>query len=130
MSNAKLINVKEMHMSRSLAAAVIVAAALSGPAWAQDKMKMDGHDMSGSAMPAAPAAGQMSQGEVRKVDKDAQKITIKHGPISNLDMPPMTMVFRVKDPALLDKVKAGDRIRFAADRIEGAYTVTRMEPTP
>jgi len=117
-------------MRRSVAAAVIVAAALSGPTGAQDKTKMEGHDMSGSAVPAASAAAQMSQGEVRKVDKDAQKITIKHGPISNLDMPPMTMVFRVKDPALLDKVKAGDRIRFAADRINGAYTVTQIEPMP
>jgi len=125
-----LINVKEMNMSRSLSAAVILATALSAPVWAQDKMKMEGHDMSGSAVPAASTAAQMSEGEVRKIDKDAQKITIKHGPISNLDMPPITMVFRVKDPALLDKVKAGDRIRFAADRINGAYTVTQIEPMP
>ena len=107
-------------MSHRFAAAVIVAAALSGPAWAQY----------GSATPAASATAQMSQGEVRKVDKDAQKITIKHGPIDNLGMPAMTMVFRVKDPALLEKVKAGDRILFAADRINGAYTVTQIEPMP
>jgi Cu/Ag efflux protein CusF len=123
-----LINLKEMHMSRSIGAAVIVAAALSGPTWAQDKMKMEGHDMSGSAMPAASAAAQMSQGEVRKVDKDAQKITIKHGPIDNLGMPPMTMVFRVKDPAMLDQVKPGDKVRFSADKVGGAYTVMNMEP--
>lgn len=117
-------------MSRSLAAAVVLVAALSGPAWAQDKARTEGHDVSGSATPAASAAAQMSEGEVRKIDKDAQKITIKHGPIANLDMPPMTMVFRVKDPALLERVKAGDRVRFAADRIDGAYTVTRIEPMP
>ncbi len=114
-------------MSRSIIAAVIVAAALSAPAWAQDKMKMEGHDMSGSAMPAASAAAQMSQGEVRKVDKDAQKITIKHGPIDNLGMPPMTMVFRVKDPAMLDQVKPGDKVRFSADKVDGAYTVMNIE---
>ena len=107
-------------MSHNFAAAVIVAAALSGPTWAQY----------GSATPAASAAAQMSQGEVRKVDKDAQKITIKHGPIDNLGMPPMTMVFRVKDPAMLDQVKPGDKVRFSADKVSGAYTVTKIEPMP
>jgi Cu/Ag efflux protein CusF len=61
------------------------------------------------------------------VDKEARKLTIKHGPIVHLDMPAMTMVFQVKDPAMLDQVKAGDRVRFAADKIDGAYTVTRIE---
>jgi Cu/Ag efflux protein CusF len=74
----------------------------------------------------APAA--MAGGEVRKVDKDAKKITIRHGPIQNLDMPAMTMVFQVKDPAMLEQVKAGDKVRFAADKIGGAYTVTQIEP--
>lgn len=69
----------------------------------------------------------MTDGEVRKVDKDASKVTIKHGPITNLDMPPMTMVFRVKDRALLDKVKAGDKVRFAAEQSAGAYFVTAIE---
>lgn len=108
-------------MRRSITAAVIFTAALSGPAWAQDKMKMEGHDMSSSA------AAQMSQGEVRKVDKDAQKITIKHGPIDNLGMPPMTMVFRVRDPAMLEQVSRGDQVNFSADNINGAYTVTHIE---
>ena len=71
---------------------------------------------------------QFTEGEVRKVDKDAKKLTIRHGPIESLDMPAMTMVFQVKDPALLDKVKAGDKVRFAAEKIGGAYTVTRIEP--
>lgn len=85
---------------------------------------------------AAPAAfatnheqAAFTDGEVRKVDKDAKKITIKHGPIPNLDMSAgMTMVFQVKDPAMLDKVKAGDKIRFQAENIGGAFTVTRIEP--
>jgi Cu(I)/Ag(I) efflux system protein CusF len=71
--------------------------------------------------------GQLSEGEVRKVDKDAKKITIKHGALANLDMPPMTMVFQVKDPALLDQVKTGDKIKFTAEKAAGAYTVTHIE---
>lgn len=68
-----------------------------------------------------------TDGEVRKVDKGAGKITLKHGPIPSLDMGmPMTMVFRVKDPAMLDTVKAGDRVRFKADKVQGAYTVTEI----
>ena len=69
-----------------------------------------------------------TEGEVRKVDTAQRKITLKHGEIKNLDMPPMNMVFSVKDPALLAKVKAGDKVRFAADKIDGAYTVTAIEP--
>jgi Cu/Ag efflux protein CusF len=70
----------------------------------------------------------LSEGEVRKVDKSAKKITIKHGPLANLDMPPMTMVFQVKDPAMLDQVKAGDKVKFQAEKVGAAYTVTRIEP--
>ena len=69
----------------------------------------------------------LAEGEVRKVDKDAKKITLKHGPIKNLDMPPMTMVFRVKDAAFLDRVNQGDKVKFAAEKVGGAYTVTRIE---
>lgn len=69
----------------------------------------------------------LSEGEVRKVDSDAKKITIKHGPLANLDMPAMTMVFQVTDPALLEQAKAGDKIRFRAEKIGGTYVVTRME---
>lgn len=70
------------------------------------------------------------EGEVRKVDKDAKKLTIKHGPIQNLDMPAMTMVYRVKDPAMLDQVKAGDKVRFQAEKIGEALTVTKIDPAP
>ncbi|MGE0674932.1 MAG: copper-binding protein [Methylibium sp.] len=66
-------------------------------------------------------------GEVRKVDAAQNKITLKHGEIAHLDMPPMSMVFQVKDPALLAKVKAGDKVRFSVDRIDGVYTVTAIE---
>ena len=77
-----------------------------------------------AALPAY--AQQMSEGEVRKVDKDAQKITIKHGPLKNLDMPPMTMVFRVKDAALLDAVKPGDKVKFDAENVGGQFVVTKI----
>lgn len=73
------------------------------------------------------ASVSMSDGEVKKVDRDAGKITIKHGPLANLDMPGMTMVFRVKEPAMLDQVKTGDKIRFVAAKVNGAFTVTKLE---
>ena len=74
----------------------------------------------------ALADGDMVKGEVMKVDKAAGKVTLKHGPIKKLDMDSMTMVFRVADPAMLDKVKAGDKIEFEADRVNGALTVTKI----
>ena len=81
---------------------------------------------------AAVAAAQaqtaaLTDGEVRKVNKDARKLTIKHAPIAALDMPAMTMVFHVKDPAMLEQVKAGDKVKFAAEKLGGAYTVTKIE---
>ena len=81
------------------------------------------HPDPNATTPAAP----MNEGEVRKVDKSAGKVTIKHGPLANLDMPSMTMVFRVKDPAMLDQIKEGDKIKFNADRIDGTLTVTEMQ---
>ena len=69
----------------------------------------------------------LTDGEVRRIDKDAKKITLRHGPIKNLDMPAMTMVFQVKDHALLDKVSAGDKVRFSAENISGAYVITTIE---
>ncbi|OOG46391.1 copper-binding protein [Polaromonas sp. A23] len=76
----------------------------------------------------AQAGPPATEAEVRKVDKDAGKITLKHGEIKNLDMPAMSMVFQVKDKTLLDKVKPGDKVSFTADKIDGAYTVLSIEP--
>ena len=73
------------------------------------------------------ADGDMVKGEVVKIDKSAGKITLKHGPIKNLDMDAMTMVFRVSDLAMLKAVKVGDNVRFEADRINGAITVTKID---
>ena len=80
-----------------------------------------------SAAGATQSSTAMAEGEVRKVDKDAKKITIKHGPLQKLDMPAMTMVFQVKDPALLEKVKVGDKIRFDAEKVGGGFVVTKIE---
>jgi Cu(I)/Ag(I) efflux system protein CusF len=70
----------------------------------------------------------MTEGLVKKVDKDAGKVTIRHGPIEKLGMPQMTMIFRVKDPAMLDRLQEGDKILFIADKVNGAFTVMRFEP--
>jgi Cu/Ag efflux protein CusF len=72
-------------------------------------------------------ANALTDGEVKKVDKDAGKLTVRHGPLTNLGMPGMTMAFKVKDPAMLDKVKAGDKIRLRVESIDGTFTVTKLE---
>jgi Cu(I)/Ag(I) efflux system periplasmic protein CusF len=81
-----------------------------------------------TSLALAQAALPPTEGEVRKVDKEAGKITLKHGEIKNLDMPGMTMVFQVKDPAMLETVKAGDKVSFTVDRINGTFTVLSIEP--
>lgn len=81
-----------------------------------------------TSLALAQAALPPTEGEVRKVDKEAGKITLKHGEIKNLDMPGMTMVFQVTDPAMLEAVKAGDQVSFTVDKINGAYTVLSIEP--
>ena len=107
-------------MSRWLLAAV--AAAFVLPALADEAH----HKPAAGA--TAQSAAAMSDGEVRRVDKDAKKITLRHGPLANLDMPAMTMVFQVKDPAMLEQVKAGDKVKFVAEKVGGAFTVTKIEP--
>jgi Cu(I)/Ag(I) efflux system periplasmic protein CusF len=73
------------------------------------------------------ASPSMTEGEVRKVDKEAGKLTLRHAPIENLGMPSMSMVFRVSDPKFLDRVKEGDKVRFSAERLNGAITLTSIE---
>ncbi|RVU47379.1 copper-binding protein [Rubrivivax rivuli] len=87
----------------------LTAAVLAASAWAQ----------------GAPVAG-----EVTKLDKTTGRITLKHGEIKHLDMPPMTMVFRVREARLLDGVAVGDRVRFTADKLDGQYTVTALSKAP
>lgn len=107
-------------MKRTVATLVLTMT-LGLPAWAEM-----GHSESMSHGKAA-MGDMMSEGTVKKVDKAQSKITIQHGPLANLDMPPMTMIFRVEDGAMLGQVKPGDRIRFMADKVNGRFTVTRME---
>jgi len=75
----------------------------------------------------ATAAAPTTDGEVRKIDKEQGKVTLKHGPIVNLDMPGMLMVFKVADPKMLDSIKEGDKVKFSADKVNGAITVTAIE---
>ena len=81
---------------------------------------------SDQAPPAAAtsAAPVWAEGEIRRVDREGQKLTLRHGEIKNLDMPPMTMVFHVKDPALLAKASVGAKVRFTAVQEAGRYVVT------
>ena len=102
-----------------IVAFVLAAAALPAAAQSSD------HTAHHEAKPTATTP--MVEGEVRKVDKEAGKLTLRHEPIPNLDMPTMTMVFVVKSPAMLEKFKAGDKVRFAAEKIGGQYTVVQIE---
>lgn len=78
--------------------------------------------------PSANVQTSMTQGEIRKVDKSAGKLTIKHGEIKNLDMPSMTMVFQVRDDAMLDQVKVGDKVEFEVIDESGKMVVTVLQP--
>ena len=97
-----------LHTTRTLLAAALLGALGATGAWAQ--------------------ASDMSSGEIRKVDKATNKITIKHGEIKNLDMPPMTMVFTAKDKSLLGKVKPGDKVKFMVVNEGGKMVVTDIQP--
>jgi len=107
------------NLTKSVLAATALAAAMPLTLHAQTSQP--------PATGATAAAAPLAEGEVRKVDLDNKKLTLRHGEIKNLDMPGMTMVFQVKDPAMLGKVKAGDKVRFSAEKIDGAFTVTSIE---
>ena len=83
------------------------------------------------AQPAAPAVAEasvMSDGVVRKIDTSNSKVTLRHGPIVNLDMPGMTMVFRVQSPDQLKNIKVGDAVKFHVEMMNGAMTITAIQP--
>jgi Cu/Ag efflux protein CusF len=101
-----------------------LSAAVAMPAWAS---KDHGSHGAHGTPSVQAAASEMTEGEVRKVDKDAGKLTLRHADIKSLDMPAMTMVFQVTERALLDKVKVGDKVRFRAEKAGGAYVVTAIE---
>ncbi len=79
---------------------------------------------------AQVSRAELTSGDVRKLDKEAQKVTIKHGPIKNLGMPGMTMVFEVRDPAVLDKLPPRGEIQFRVEQLQGAYVITQVEMVP
>ena len=97
----------------------VFAASHAGAPMAKDDAKMT-KQMAASA--------DMTDGEVRKVDKENKKITLKHGVIKNLDMPGMTMVFGIKDAGMLDSLKAGDKVKFKAEQTGTAIVVTEIQP--
>ena len=105
----------------------LLAAALltSTPAWAQAPAA-DGHAAHHTAA-ANEQQADLSEGEVTRVDVAALKVTLRHGELKNLNMPPMTMVFRVTDASMLAPFKPGDKVRFRVEQRTGAYIVTRME---
>ncbi len=107
-------------------AAIVLAGAAAANAQTAAPADHGAHHGKAQAGSAA-AASDFAEGEVRKVDKSAGKITLRHGEIKSLDMPPMTMVFTAARPEMLDKVKAGDKVRFRASNNGGAYTVTEIE---
>jgi Cu(I)/Ag(I) efflux system protein CusF len=114
---------KKLHPLATLLAAALVAMA---PAAAQAAGDHGGHGKK-DGHAASPAAADMTDGEVRKVDMEAAKVTLKHADIKSLDMPAMTMVFVVKDKAMLGSIKAGDKVRFKAISDAGKFTITDMQ---
>ena len=113
--------------SLAFAAAVALTVASTPMAHAQSTMDPSKTDSMKTA-PAPAAAVGMTDGEVRKIDLEGSKVTLKHAEIKNLDMPGMTMVFVVKDKAMLDKLKAGDKVQFKAINDAGKMTVTEIQP--
>ena len=111
---------------RATGLAIVLSAAAVSPAWAASHQ--GGHGTHGDhGKPTAQAASSgMTDGEVRKVDREGGKVTLRHAEIKSLDMPAMTMVFVVKDKAMLDKLKVGDKIKFKANSDGGKLTVTEI----
>lgn len=109
-----------MNAIKHLTLAALAATALAATAAAQAMEP-------GQAHGASAAAADMTEGEIKKVDKDNRKLTIKHGDLKNLDMPGMTMVFQVRDPAFVEQVKAGDKIRFKAEKGASGFVVTELQ---
>lgn len=112
---------------KALFTTTLIALVTLGAAPVQAAGDHAGHGMAMQA--TASTEMQMVDGVVKKVDKSAGKVTLSHGPLTNLSMPAMTMVFRVKDANWLDQMKAGDKIRFMADNVNGAVTIVHFEPT-
>ena len=118
------------NIMKNLKTLLILSTLLAGAASAHASSHASAPMIKDDGKKAVPVADSpdMTEGEIRKVDMESKKVTIKHGAIKNLDMPGMTMVFQVKDPAMLEKVKAGDKVRFKAVKAGGAIVVTEIQP--
>ena len=120
-----------MKSLKNLTAAATAAFVVTLAPAVQAQATMDGvKTAQATAATTTTAASDMTDGEVRKIDMEAGKLTLKHGEIKNLDMPGMTMVFVVKDKTLLGKLKTGDKVRFKAINDAGKFTVTDIQPVP
>jgi Cu(I)/Ag(I) efflux system periplasmic protein CusF len=121
-----LNTLKTVFIAGALLAGATTSHAMShaGAPMTKDDAKKD---MPMPAPSGIAGMGDMAEGEVRKIDLASKKITLKHGEIKSMDMPPMTMVFQVKDAALLEKVKAGDKVRFKAEKSGSAMVVTDIQ---
>jgi Cu(I)/Ag(I) efflux system periplasmic protein CusF len=109
---------------KSIALALLIAAVLAGnSALAAEH----GHDQDGATRPPS-AQPEYTRGEVQRVNREGERVTVKHEAIRNLDMPAHTMVLRVKEPAMLDRMKPGDRIEFVAEKLNGAIVITDVKP--
>lgn len=111
-----------MKARASITFAILLAAASAASAQHSAETGHGAH-----AGHAAAATLELADGEVTKIDSEAGKITLRHGELKNLRMPGMTMAFRVQDAAMLEQLKVGDKVRFAADRVNGAITVVQLE---
>jgi len=111
-----------MKLSKYLFAFLLVFSAASfTTAYAQDK-----HHSHADAV-SDVSASHMAEGEIKKINRDSKKMTIKHGDIKSLDMPGMTMVFQIRDNSLLETFKAGDKVKFVIEKLDGAFVVTSMQ---
>lgn len=99
----------------------------SGPRAAGEGMQRTSTEAAGAG-PTDAQGRPWAEAEVRRIDARGNRLSLRHGPIPNLDMPPMTMFFQVSDPAMLEQVKVGDRIRFSADKVNNQYTVMQWQP--
>lgn len=113
-------------MKRSLLAVSLVSILFSSSAFADNKGHE--HKADGKPMQMAQSTAEMADGEIKRISKGSKKLTIKHGEIKSLDMPPMTMSFGVSDEKMLEMVKKGDKVKFKAETVDGKMVVTEIMP--
>ena len=122
---------KKHFFSIPLAASLLVLGTATALAQAPATAAADSHSSHHPAATTSPAPQtELSEGEITRWDPRTLRLTLKHGDIKNLEMPPMTMVFRVADASVVGDLKPGDKVRFRAEQISGAYHVQRIEKAP